>query len=151
MKLAKVSYKELKNNSKSRAEDLTQSLILANEHILSYLIKSCEDMGNPPGFFTKAWIHELIKTIDSHRYNCPTLSSSLTEHQKFAFQIITTWLEALDFPEELLRISQDAILKIDQHYFYPYSLILDCKAAAVRVSPDTWKDIEERMFLPPEE
>lgn len=49
---------------------------------------------------------------------------------------------------ELITLSAEEA-KALENYFYANLLILQCKQAAVRVTPKTWEGIEERMLLPP--
>ena len=47
---------------------------------------------------------------------------------------------------ELIDLSEAELEEIDQRYFYSNWLILQCKQSAVRVLPQTWHDIEEKML-----
>ena len=52
----------------------------------------------------------------------------------------------------LLEISSLSNIEVDQidHYLYVLELIVRCKEAAVRVSPQVWEGIESRMVTVPE-
>ncbi len=66
-------------------------------------------------------------------------------------QLAKKWLKIFNFPEKSIQCNKSEITRIQKEYLYPYNLMLDCKDAAIRVSPSTWQAIEDRIFLPPEE
>ena len=70
-------------------------------------------------------------------------------HRKFAQAIIKTWLEAFYLSPESIYLSIEELEEIDNQYFYINLLMVHCKEAAVRVSPQTWSGIEERMLRVP--
>jgi hypothetical protein len=49
---------------------------------------------------------------------------------------------------ELVNLSEEEA-EAWENYFYANYLMMQCKEAAVRVSPKTWAEIEERMLLVP--
>jgi hypothetical protein len=69
-------------------------------------------------------------------------------HRAFEKQFVQTLLQAFRLSLELLSLSEEEA-KAWKNYFYANSLIVQCKEAAVRVSPKTWEVIEERMLLVP--
>lgn len=77
---------------------------------------------------------EFIKETRKSRYVKPPKKS-----------IHTTWLSVLGITADMLAISREEIQSIVQ-YFCALQLILDCKAAAGRVSPDVWQKIEDRLL-----
>lgn len=48
---------------------------------------------------------------------------------------------------DMMEISQHEMEVID-NYSYSNLLMIECKKAAVRVSPEVWQGIESRMLLP---
>ncbi len=56
-------------------------------------------------------------------------------------------LEGFHLTTEMIDLSEKEIQSLN-NYFYANKLMLDCFEAAVRVSPETWNAIEERMLLP---
>jgi hypothetical protein len=46
----------------------------------------------------------------------------------------------------MVNLSEEEIKDLDK-YLYANYLIIQCKEAAVRVSPTTWEGIEARMLL----
>ncbi|WP_138500673.1 NACHT domain-containing protein [Nostoc sp. PA-18-2419] len=59
-----------------------------------------------------------------------------------------TWLNAFNATLEMIDLSEEEI-KALENYLYANYLIIQCKQAAVRVSPQTWEAIEARMLLVP--
>ena len=56
-----------------------------------------------------------------------------------------TWLSVLHITDDMLAISQEEMRSIVQ-YFRAVKLIVACKEAAGRVSPDVWQEIEDRLL-----
>ena len=75
-----------------------------------------------------------------------TTSLFLSVKQEFAQKIIHTWRFAFDLQLPLFPPSEVEIREIDSQYYYINRLIIECKEAAVQVSPKTWNDIENRML-----
>ena len=69
-------------------------------------------------------------------------------HQDFAKKLIETLLNGFNLTPEMVNLSDEEIKALD-NYLYANYLIIQCKEAAVRVSPATWEAIEGRMLLPP--
>lgn len=47
----------------------------------------------------------------------------------------------------MVNLSMQELKALD-NYFYANLLMVDCKKAAVRVSNQTWSEIESRMLMP---
>ena len=62
-----------------------------------------------------------------------------------AQSIHDTWLSVLDITDEMLAIPREA-LESYVTYLEAVELIIACKEAAGRVSPDTWQKIEDRFL-----
>ena len=58
-----------------------------------------------------------------------------------------TLLEGFHLTEQMIDFSEEEFKSLE-NYFDAAKLMLDCKNAAVRVSPETWNEIEERMLRP---
>ncbi|MEH1838344.1 MAG: NACHT domain-containing protein [Nostoc sp.] len=66
----------------------------------------------------------------------------------FAKQLQQTLLNAFNLTQEMVNFSKEEA-KALENYLYATHLIIQCKQAAVRVSPQTWEAIEARMLLVP--
>jgi hypothetical protein len=66
----------------------------------------------------------------------------------FAKQILQTLLKGFRLSPEVVNLSEEEA-QARKNYFYANYLMMQCKEAAVRVSPKTWAEIEERMLLVP--
>ncbi len=120
------------------------------EVAIDNFIKYCQVMDKRPLIFTSINFEKLAEKFKLLRQNIPAKYSTHDEHISFSHTILKTLFNLFDFPEKSTWISEKEVHEIDQKYFYPYKLMLDCQVAAVRVSSSTWQAIEERMFLPPE-
>jgi hypothetical protein len=67
-------------------------------------------------------------------------------HQAFAEKFRETLLNGFNLTPEMVDLSKEEI-KALENYLYANYLIIQCKEAAVRVSPTTWEAIEARMLL----
>ncbi|MHC5728911.1 MAG: NACHT C-terminal helical domain 2-containing protein, partial [Nostoc sp.] len=59
-----------------------------------------------------------------------------------------TLLNAFNLTLEMIDLSESEANALE-NYLYANHLIIQCKQAAVRVSPQTWEAIEARMLLVP--
>ncbi|BAZ31848.1 signal transduction protein [Cylindrospermum sp. NIES-4074] len=69
-------------------------------------------------------------------------------HQEFGIRLQRTLLNAFRLPPEMINLSEEEAQALG-NYLYANHLIIQCKQAAVRVSPTTWEAIEARMLLVP--
>ncbi|WP_445173457.1 NACHT domain-containing protein [Microcoleus sp.] len=63
--------------------------------------------------------------------------------------LLDTWCNALHLNREIVKLSQEEARAV-RDYLYANHLIIECKEAAVRISPKTWAEIESRMLLVPD-
>ncbi|MEH2395313.1 MAG: hypothetical protein V7K21_27890 [Nostoc sp.] len=57
-------------------------------------------------------------------------------------------MEVPNLTQEMVNLSEEEAKALGD-YLYTNYLIIQCKQAAVRVSPQTWEAIEARMLLVP--
>ncbi|MGP1382536.1 MAG: NACHT C-terminal helical domain 2-containing protein [Thainema sp.] len=55
------------------------------------------------------------------------------------------WFDTLGLDADTATFSKEEVDALN-NYFYANELMVRCKKAAVRVSPDTWAGIEDRML-----
>lgn len=70
--------------------------------------------------------------------------------QKFANKLLQTYLQSFHLNREMVTLSEEEI-EAWNNYLYANLLIIQCKQAAVQVSPQVWTEIEDRMLLPPQQ
>ena len=90
----------------------------------------------------------LITRLEALKAKIPDEKQPKEAHRTFAKRWLQTWLVAFNLPPELINLSEEEA-EAWKNYFYANYLIIQCKEAAVRVSPKTWAEIEERMLLVP--
>ncbi|ACK72801.1 putative signal transduction protein with Nacht domain protein [Gloeothece citriformis PCC 7424] len=88
----------------------------------------------------------LITQLEALKTRIPDEQESTEVKKEFRNQLVNTWLTAFHLNLELVNLSGKEVAEIDQQYFYIYWLMLQCKEAAVRVSPQVWEGIEDRML-----
>jgi hypothetical protein len=87
----------------------------------------------------------LIDQFETLKSKAPNNRQSSEVRRTFSAQIILTWCNALKLKTEWLNLSEaesNALI----NYFYANELMVQCKEAAVRVSPQLWDKIESRML-----
>jgi hypothetical protein len=91
----------------------------------------------------------LIVDLNSLKGTVPDNNSSITAWHKFATKILRFFSNKLGFDFHNLSFSTKEIQQLT-FYFYTLELMIRCKEAAVRVSPQVWEGIESRMVTVPE-
>ena len=90
----------------------------------------------------------LIARLEALKAKVPDDKQPQEVHRAFTKQFVQTLLKAFRLNPELVNLSKEEA-EAWKNYFYANYLMVQCKAAAVRVSPKTWEAIEERMLLVP--
>ena len=90
----------------------------------------------------------LIARLEVLKAKVPDNKQPKEVRPAFAKQILQTLLKAFHLSPELVNLSEEEA-QAWKNYFYANYLMVQCKEAAVRVSPKTWEAIEERMLLVP--
>jgi hypothetical protein len=89
---------------------------------------------------------ELIAKLEARRTGAPSDEHTPEARQAFANYIVQSWLDALHLSPKLVNLSTDEAEAL-RNYFYAHWLMVQCKQAAMGVSPKVWEAIEERMLL----
>ncbi len=126
-----------KANPKANAEAITNSIAIS--HTLEEL-----------KIFKKVNFNVLMRQLTALQSQLFSLQKTRQGQKKFAEQLIEINLKAFNLNREWLNFSQRESLEWGNYIYINY-LIVQCKAAAVRVSPQTWAGIEERMLRVPTE
>ena len=90
----------------------------------------------------------LIARLKALKAKAPDDKQPEEVRQAFAKQFVQTLLKAFRLNPELVNLSEEEA-EAWKNYLYANYLMMQCKEAAVRVSPKTWAEIEERMLLVP--
>jgi NACHT domain len=89
---------------------------------------------------------KILKAVDFpnliHQLEC---LETRKNQQNFVSQFSEIWCQALHLDPEWLNLDESEADALND-YFYANGLIIQCKEAAVRVSPQTWEGIEARML-----
>lgn len=91
---------------------------------------------------------ELIHQLEEFKKKIPSNESSSEEILAFLDCVVQSWLTAFDITPEMVNLSKEEFKTLNS-YFYANYLIIQCKEAAVRLTPTTWEAIEERMLFVP--
>ncbi|MBE9100434.1 NACHT domain-containing protein [Vacuolonema iberomarrocanum] len=93
----------------------------------------------------------LIQKIDTLRQELANKNiRNISQHELLQILLIY-WSGEFQFNlKRLVELDNDEKNSLG-NYFYPYELMIRCKEAAVRVSPEVWQAIEGRMFTLPKE
>jgi NACHT domain len=95
--------------------------------------------------FTNINLTTLIAQLEALEAQIPDDEQPPEMHELFGKSLIQTWLHAFNLTSEMVNLSREEITAWD-NYLYANNLIIQCKDAAVRVSPQVWEKIEARML-----
>ncbi|MBD2458649.1 NACHT domain-containing protein [Nostoc sp. FACHB-87] len=87
----------------------------------------------------------LIKQLQALKTAIPDDNQFRFVKLRFANKLLQTLLKAFNLNLKMVSLSEEE-LKAWDNYLYANYLILQCKQAAVIVSPQTWAEIEDRML-----
>ena len=90
----------------------------------------------------------LIAKLEALKAKAPDDKQPKEVRRAFTKEFVQTLLKAFRLSPEMVDLSEEEA-QAWANYFYGNYLIVQCKEAAVRVSPKTWAEIEERMLLVP--
>ncbi|MBO0349268.1 hypothetical protein J0895_09150 [Phormidium pseudopriestleyi FRX01] len=88
---------------------------------------------------------EAIAALQSLQTEIPDTNAAYQVHYEFRDRIRQTWLNALNFSSDRLKLSPEEKQALGD-YFYANGLIVRCYHAASEVTPSTWKVIQGRML-----
>ena len=127
-------YPSVSSQSRNRLDKQLQ------EHIT--FVKRMEDMK----IFKKVDLQRVIQRLNEQREFIKAAAERKSVEAP-AESIHDTWLSVLGITDEMIAIPHEA-LKAYVPYLDAVELIVACKEAAGRVSPDTWQQIEDRFLTP---
>ncbi len=92
----------------------------------------------------------LIDRREALRAKAPDNKQPLEMHREFELAdcILQTWLNILNLSPEIVNLSKEEAEAL-KNYLYANLLIVRCKQAATRVTPEAWEGIEERLLKVP--
>ncbi|MBE9112887.1 hypothetical protein IQ273_26220 [Nodosilinea sp. LEGE 07298] len=93
--------------------------------------------------------NSLIIDLSSLENVIPDDKSPLPKRKEFAFKILKCFSTNLKFDFQAINFSEKEIQELTD-YFYVLELMIRCKEAAKRVSPQVWEGIESRMVTVPD-
>lgn len=120
--------------------DLTHALALGRAHAHT-LVREFEKIK----IFKAINLTVLIAQLKALQTQIPRDDEPIAVRQAFNDRIRHTWYDALHLKPEWVTLSSVEIKALNQ-YFYACELMVRCQEAAVRVSPQVWQGIEERML-----
>jgi hypothetical protein len=83
-----------------------------------------------------------IRLYELDLYECDV------DYEAFVERSCQLWLTAINLTEDLVNLGDNEIRSLE-HYLYACELMVHCKQAAVRLSPQTWQAIEDRILTLP--
>jgi energy-coupling factor transporter ATP-binding protein EcfA2 len=92
---------------------------------------------------------QLIARLNNLKTQVPRVDEPKEVRRAVLKQIRQTWYTAFSFNPEWLNLSEEEKRSLEQ-YLYANELMVRCKEAALRVSPDVWNGIESRMLTVPD-
>jgi hypothetical protein len=119
---------------------------LANAKVYAYAIDYISSIEKLQIFNQKLNFTVLLTQLEALKAKIPDDKQPEEVRQAFAKTLRETLLNGFNLTPEMVDLSGEETKALD-NYLYANFLIIQCKEAAVRVSPTTWEAIETRMFL----
>jgi hypothetical protein len=94
--------------------------------------------------FNPGTLTQLMLKLENLKSRVPQ-DRQISEIRPFIDQIFSTWCDVFSLDAEWLDLSRAEINALN-NYLYANELMVSCKEAAVRVSPQVWAEIESRML-----
>ncbi|MEM9540859.1 MAG: NACHT domain-containing protein [Cyanobacteria bacterium P01_E01_bin.42] len=115
---------------------------------LELSINAVEAMKGLQPVFTHLDIPIFLSQLEALQAQIPGKDEPREVRSAFAKKLRDMLLAAFNLKVELINWTEEEAEEID-NYHYAMRVLIECKEAAARVSPDTWAEIEERMFRVP--
>ncbi|ALF56464.1 histidine kinase [Nostoc piscinale CENA21] len=125
-------------NANANAKDIANAIAIAQSIEATRALEKLQ-------IFNNLHFTNLIKQLQDLKAAIPDNNQLLTVKRKFAKTIRQTLLKAFNLNLKMVSLSTKELEAWD-NYLYANYLILQCKQAAVIVSPQTWAEIEDRML-----
>lgn len=98
-------------------------------------------------FFSEVNFPELVECLKVLSAHQPGFKEPFEKHQEFANQLLNLQYEIFHLNESILSFEQKDAEALES-YLYVITLIFQCKKEAIRVSPDAWEVVANRMLVP---
>jgi hypothetical protein len=141
----------------ARDYDLADELVfaLALDHALALALDLADDLAayalalarclEKIKIFKAINFSSLIDQLETLKSKAPDDQQPYEICRAFANQIFSIWCNALNLKREWLDLTEAEINALND-YLYANELMVRCKEAAVRISPQVWAEIESRML-----
>ncbi|MDB9436568.1 NACHT domain-containing protein [Dolichospermum lemmermannii CS-548] len=139
-------YKPVGKRAVAIANAYALALALANANANAKIIDYISSIEKLQIFNQKLNFTVLRTQLEALKAKIPDDKQPKEIHQAFAKTLIETLLNGFNLTPEMIDLSKEEVKALD-NYLYANFLIIQCKEAAVRVSPATWEAIETRMLL----
>jgi NACHT domain len=116
----------------------------ANAKAIDYFVRYAQS-SIEFGIYRGLDLQEAIDRSEQLKTEIPDDNQSQEIRQAFAQKIINTFLSAFDLTSEMVNLSTAEIQALD-NYLYGHLLLVECKRAAVRTTPEVWIKIESQML-----
>jgi hypothetical protein len=95
--------------------------------------------------FQPAQLEVLTLRLKQLQATAPDVRQPATHHQAFYSRVMQAWFTSLKLDPTWISLSVEEGRKLDR-YLYANWLIVACKQASIRVSPQTWQTISNRLL-----
>ncbi|QEI44018.1 hypothetical protein BMF77_04646 [Dolichospermum sp. UHCC 0315A] len=140
------AYAAYAANALANAKVYALANALANAKVYAYAIDYISSIEKLQIFNQKLNFTVLLTQLEALKAKIPDDKQPEEVRQAFAKTLRETLLNGFNLTPEMVDLSGEETKALD-NYLYANFLIIQCKEAAVRVSPTTWEAIETRMFL----
>ncbi|PSB35594.1 NACHT domain-containing protein [Stenomitos frigidus] len=128
----------------ARAKARNRTVARTSRTIAQALTKALAQEFHQSKVFKNVNFKAVVARLEALKLREPTASQPDAQ-QAYSDRLSHLWLHALQLDADLVNLTE-AELQALENYLYANWLMVRCKQAAVRVSPQTWGAIEHRML-----
>jgi hypothetical protein len=125
----------------ARARDLAHDLALTRDFIRDL----ASDLALAEAkIFNSVDFTVLIDQLEAMKTQVPSDDEALEIRRAFVDRLRQTWYDTFHLDREWIDLSEEEVRSLE-NYLYVNELMIRCKEAALRVSPQVWEGIKSRM------
>ncbi len=137
-------------------QDYARARALDRDHNYTHALASeidadrtlAQDLNSLKGsLYSGVNLPKLAEGLEALSSQQPGVEEPIEKHLEFVNQILSLQYEIFQLNESILDFEPEDAEVLDS-YFYVINLIIQCKKEAIRVSPEAWETVVNRMLVP---
>lgn len=145
--------------ARALARDFALALDRALDHVLARALDfararaldfACAKFYRDLGLFHEVDMNQWVTSLENLKFETQNQDKTKKSLSAVNYEIVLSFFKNFNLDPKFVQISEQDIQQLN-NYFYILELMVCCKEAAVRVSPQVWQGIESRMLTVPKE